>query len=334
MSSILARLRPDKFLLAIIAAAVIASVLPSQGAAVGIFDWTSKLMIAVLFFLYGARLHPDEALQGLKHWRLHLLILAFTYLLFPVVGLGIKLLSPAVLTPALALGMLYLTLCPSTVQSSINFTSIAKGNVAGAVVSASASNILGVVLTPLLVIALMGTGSGLHIKASSIIDILVQILLPFVLGQLSRRWTAHFVKRHHKVLKLVDQATIVLVVYNAFSAGMRQHIWSQVRAADLVLLIVVCLVLLATMLALTWKSAAWLGFNRPDQVAIMMCGTKKSLASGLPMATVLFANSAVPVSLMVLPLMVFHQAQLMACGAIAARLGREVPSGDASPVAA
>lgn len=164
--------KPDYFLLAIIAAAVLASIAPATGAMVPVVSWTSKIMIAILFFLYGARLSPQEALQGLKHWRLHSVILAFTYLLFPLIGLAMRLLVPDVLSEELYRGMLWLCLVPSTVQSSINFTSIAKGNVAGAIVSASFSNLIGVVVTPLLALALMSTSGGLRIQPSSILSLI------------------------------------------------------------------------------------------------------------------------------------------------------------------
>ncbi|MEL4357228.1 MULTISPECIES: bile acid:sodium symporter family protein [unclassified Luteococcus] len=315
--------KPDYFLLAIIAAAVVASIAPATGALVPVVSWASKIMIAILFFLYGARLSPNEALEGLKHWRLHSVILAFTYLLFPVIGLAMWLLVPTVLSPELYRGMLWLTLVPSTVQSSINFTSIARGNVAGAIVSASFSNLIGVVVTPVLALLLMSTSGGLTIDASSVLDIVVQLLVPFALGQLSRRWTADFVKRHKK-LKLVDQGSIVLVVYSAFSAGMRDHMWTKVDVLDIVKLVVVCSILLALMLWLTWHVARWLRFNRADAIAIQFCGTKKSLATGVPMATVLFAQLP-DVGLLVLPLMVFHQLQLMACSAMAGRYARQAP---------
>ena len=320
-----ARVKLDPFLMAIIAAAVVASCLPPTGVGAQVLSWATKVAIFCLFFLYGARLHPEEAVRGLKHWRLHLTILAFTFVVFPLIGLAIGQLPGWALAPALIPGMVYVTLCPSTVQSSINFTSIARGNVAGAIVSASASNLLGVFLTPLLAIALMNTTGNANVGLGSILDLVVQILLPFILGQLSRRWTADFVARHKK-LKLFDQASIVMVVYAAFSQGVREGIWSMVGWVDIVALVVVCLVLLAFMLWLTWFTARRLGFNRADVIAIQMCGTKKSLATGLPMATVLFAGQ--PIGLIMLPLMVFHQAQLMACSWLAARYARD-PEPDA-----
>ena len=321
-----ARVKLDPFLLAIIAAAVVASFLPAAGVGIEVLSVATKVAIFLLFFLYGARLHPEEALRGLKHWKLHLTILAFTFVVFPLLGFLIGLLPGWALAPALIPGMVYVTLCPSTVQSSINFTSIARGNVAGAIVSASASNLLGVFLTPLLAIAFMNTSGNADVGLDSIVDLVVQILLPFVLGQLSRRWTADFVKRHKK-LKLFDQASIVLVVYAAFSQGIREGIWTMVGWVDIVALVGVCLVLLVFMLWLTWFTAKRLGFNRADAIAIQMCGTKKSLATGLPMATVLFAGQ--PIGLIMLPLMVFHQAQLMACSWLAARYARE-PEPDAA----
>ena len=313
--------RIDRFLLAIVGAALLASVLPAQGAAVTVVDWATKVAVAVLFFVYGVRLKPEQALAGLTHWRLHLTILSLTYLLFPLVGWALQVLSPWALSPALYAGVLYLTLLPSTVQSSINFTSIAKGNVAGAIVSASASNMLGVFLTPLLCWALMTTSGGIAIDPSSILDIVGQLLVPFVLGQLSRRWTADWVAARPR-LKLFDQGVVVLVVYSAFSAGMREHMWQQVGVTDLAVLLGVCLVVLAVMLWFSRWLAIRLGFDRADVIAIQFCGTKKSLATGLPMANVLFAGS--PIGLLVLPLMLFHQAQLMACGSLAGRYAKQV----------
>lgn len=305
----------DWFLLAIVAAAVIASFLPVRGVGVPVLDWATKVLIFVLFFLYGVRLRPDETLAGLKNWRLHTTILSFTFVIFPLLGLLFGAVSPGAISPEVYRGFLFLCLVPSTVQSSINFTSIARGNIAGAIVSASISNLLGVFITPLLALLVMST-TGMKLDPSSILDIAAQILLPFVLGQLSRRWTADFVARHRR-LKLVDQASIVLVVYKAFSQGVREGLWQQTGVSDLAAIVVTTGVLLGVMLWLTWHAPAWLRFNRRDQITIQFCGTKKSLATGVPMASVMFP--AAQVGMIVLPLMVFHMVQLVVCGALASR---------------
>ena len=321
----LSRLPIDRFLLAIITAAVLASIFPATGVWVDVIDVATTIAIGLLFFLYGARLSPSETLAGLKHWRLHATILSFTYVLFPLLGLVVVALVGPLVGPSLSAGLLYLTLVPSTVQSSIAFTSIAKGNVAGAVVSASASNILGVFLTPALAWLLMSNTGRVEFTTSTIVDIMLQLFLPFVAGQLSRRWTAGFVTSHPQ-LKLVDRGSIVLVVYSAFSAGMREGMWTQTSWTSLLVVLAVCVVVLAIMLTLTWWTARRLGFTRPDAIAIQFCGTKKSLASGLPMAGVLFAGQ--PIGLLVLPLVLFHQAQLMACSALAGRYARQSPEAE------
>lgn len=307
--------RIDPFMAAIVTAAVLATVLPARGAGVPVVDWASKITIAILFFLYGVRLKPSETLTGLRHWRLHTVILAFTFVAFPIIGMIMRVAVPGLINEEVYRGLLYICLLPSTVQSSINFTSIAKGNVPAAIISASMSNLLGVFITPLLAIALMST-TGLHLDPSSILDIAVQILLPFVIGQLSRRWTADFVLAHPK-LKLFDQASIVLVVYRAFGQGVRDGLWQRTSVHDIVVICAVIAILLPLMLWLTWKVAAWLGFDRRDQIAIQFCGTKKSLATGVPMASVMFP--AAQVGMIVLPLMIFHQAQLMVCSWLAGK---------------
>lgn len=305
----------DGFLVAILVAAVLGTLVPARGAAVGLVDGLGTALIAILFFLYGTRLSPADTLKGLRHWRLHGLVFGFTFVVFPLVGLLLAWLAEPWLGRALALGLLYLTLVPSTVQSSVNFTSVAGGNVAGAVVSASVSNILGVFVTPLLAMALIG-GMGVSINPRSILTVALNILLPYLVGQLLRRWTLGFVTRH-KRLKLVDQGSIVVIVYAAFSEAIRTNTWRQTSPGHLALLVALLLVVLCLMLGLTWLASGWAGMDRADRIAVQMCGTKKSLMTGLPMAAVIFAGTSLPLGLVGLPLMVFHQVQLMACGALA-----------------
>ncbi|MDR3664633.1 MAG: bile acid:sodium symporter [Mycobacterium sp.] len=328
--NLLAKLRIDGFLLGLVASMAVGVLIPARGEAAGVLEWATKIAIAVLFLLYGTRLEPREALEGLKHWRLHTTVLAATFVLFPLLGLAMRVLVPSVLTDELYTGMLYLCLLPSTVQSSIAFTSIARGNVAAAVVSASASNLLGIFVTPLLVTLLMQTSGGATVSATSILEIVVQLLLPFIAGQLLRS-KLHRVLSHTTLTKVVDRGSVYLVVYAAFSAGMAEHIWAGMTVSNVVAVIAVSVVLLAVVLGVTAGVARLLGFDRADRIVIIFCGSKKSLATGLPMATVLFAGH--PVGLIVLPLMIFHQIQLITCATLAARWGRKAEAADVELVA-
>ncbi|MGW7411324.1 bile acid:sodium symporter family protein [Streptomyces sp. NPDC054863] len=310
----------DAYILALVATVVVATVLPASGTAATVLGHLTTGAVAFLFFLYGARLSTAEAVEGLKHWRLHLTVLAATFVAFPLLGLAGRALVPHVLTPELYNGFLFLCLVPSTIQSSITFTSIARGNVAAAICAGSFSSIIGILATPLLA-ALLISGGSAGFSMDSLLKIVLQLLVPFLAGQLLRRWIGGLVTRHKKGLSHFDRGSILLVVYAAFSAGMVQGIWQQVSAVRLVVLIAVEAVLLAVMLALTWYGTERLGFARADRVAIQFAGSKKSLAAGLPMATVLFGAHA---SLAVLPLMLFHQMQLMVCAVIARRRARDV----------
>jgi sodium/bile acid cotransporter 7 len=312
------RLLPvDPYIAALLSTVALAALLPATGTAAHAASWATNAAVALLFFLYGARLSTGEAVAGLRHWRLHLTVLVCTFAVFPLVGLAARGLVPYVLAPQLYPGFLFLCLLPSTIQSSIAFTSIARGNVAAAICAGSFSSLAGIVLTPLLAAALIGGDSG--VSGHALLDIALQLLAPFAAGQVLRRWIGGFLTRHRKVLGLVDRGSILLVVYTAFSAGMAEGIWGKVPVPRLLELLAAEAVLLALMLSLTSYGAGRLGFGRADRITIVFAGSKKSLASGLPMATVLFGAHA---GLAVLPLMLFHQMQLMVCAVLAKRWAR------------
>lgn len=315
-TSLLTRVHLDPYIVAIMATVGLASILPARGMGAVVAGHAATIAVGLLFFLYGARISPAAALAGARHWRLHLVVLISTFVLFPLLGLASALLVPTVLTPSLYVGMLFLCTLPSTVQSSIAFTSIGRGNVAAAICSASFSNMIGILLTPLLVALLLTNRTG-GFSTGAVRDIMLQLLVPFALGQLLRRWIGGWVERKKKHLMLVDRGSILLVVYTAFSEGVVAGIWHQLSLARLLALVAVNVLLLALVLVLTTVASRRLRFSREDEVTIVFCGSKKSLASGLPMATVLFAGH--DVGLIVLPLMLFHQIQLIVCAALARR---------------
>ncbi len=308
----------DRFSLILLATVVVATLLPCEGEVARVFDVVTIAAIAALFFLHGAKLSREAIVQGITNWRLHLLVLAITFILFPLLGLGARELALGVLTPSLAAGILFLTLLPSTVQSSIAFTSIAGGNVPAAVCSASASNLIGIGLTPILVAAFMGGEA--HVSGDQIWAIIFQLLVPFVAGHLSRPLTRAFVERNRAMLSVVDRGSILLVVYTAFSAAVVEGLWTRIPIWQLLLVGLFSVVLLALVMVITLFLAARLGFDRADRIAILFCGSKKSLASGVPIAGVLFP--AAQVGPIILPLMIFHQLQLLVCASIAQHYAR------------
>lgn len=314
------RLRPDPYLLVLVAAVGVATVLPARGVGAHVLDRVVTVAIATLFFLYGARLSLHAALAGLRNWRLHTLALATTFVVFPLlVVVGRPLLAP-LLGESLYLGLVFLAAAPSTVQSSIAFTSIAGGNVAGALCNASLSNIAGVIVTPLLVGLIVTTGDGGGgLSLGSVRDIALQLLAPFIVGQIARRWISDAVARHSRGIGYFERSSIVLVVYAAFSAGMVAGVWQLAEVSSVLLVFGLTVGLLVAILAFTLLAARWWRLPAADRTAVVFCGSTKSLASGVPMAGVLFGGQVV--ALVLLPLMLYHQWQLMVCAVMARRWG-------------
>jgi len=322
----LARLKAviDLYIAALFGAVLLASVLPARGGFVPVVQAVTNAAIVFLFFLHGARLSREAILAGAGHARLHVAVLGTTFVVFPLLGLALAALPG--ITSGIGAGLLFLTLLPSTVQSSIAFTAIARGNVAAAVCSASFSNLLGIFVTPLLASLLMGR-AGAGFSWDSAEKITLQLLLPFVGGHLLRPVVGRWVARHRRLVTAVDRGSILLVVYSAFGAAVLSGLWHEVPPASLLLIAVLTSLLLAVVLAFTRRLAKALSLTREDAIVLLFCGSKKSLASGVPIAGVLFAPAQV--GLIVLPLMIFHQIQLIVCAALARRFARTAGPGTA-----
>jgi sodium/bile acid cotransporter 7 len=319
----------DPFIILMLGMVLLASFLPVREAWAKAADLVTNAAIMLLFFLHGAKLSRQSIASGFSNWRVHGIVLATTFFVFPLIGVGIATATTGLVSPAILSGIVFLCLLPSTVQSSIAFTAIARGDVAAAVCSASLSNILGIFVTPLLVSLLMGHTAGISLGAVE--KIAFQLLLPFVVGHLMRPWLAGRLARHKTLVGRVDRTSILLVVYTAFSASVVEGLWRKVGATDLIAVLALCMLVLAFVLALTWWISGLLGFSRAERIVVLFCGSKKSLASGVPMAGTLFPATILgPV---ILPLMLFHQIQLIACAFIARKFNADAEKADAGVVA-
>ncbi|MEX6677762.1 bile acid:sodium symporter family protein [Pseudomonas sp. W2Oct36] len=314
------RFLPDNFTLMLITVVIIASFLPATGQVAVGFGWLTNIAIALLFFLHGAKLSRESIIAGAGHWRLHLLVFGLTFVLFPLLGLALKPVLSPLIGKDLYMGILYLCALPATVQSAIAFTSLARGNIPAAICSAAASSLFGIFLTPLLVTLLLNVHGEGGSTLDAIIKISVQLLLPFIAGQIMRRWIGAWVGRNKNWLKFVDQGSILLVVYGAFSEAVNEGIWQKTPIWDLAGMVGVCCLLLTLVLVAATLLSKLFGFNQEDRITILFCGSKKSLATGVPMAQVLFAGSTI--GLLILPLMLFHQIQLMVCAVVAQRYAK------------
>ncbi|WP_069386430.1 bile acid:sodium symporter family protein [Cellulosimicrobium cellulans] len=316
----------DPFVVTLFAVLVLGLVVPVPPGAQRVVDVVADVAVTVLFLVYGMRLSTREVWSGLRNVRLQGAILASTYVVFPLLGLLVAWAVAPLVGAGLAAGVLFLSLLPSTVQSSVAFTSAARGDVAGAICGATVSNVLGMLVTPLLVLWLLSDGAGAAPEdAGGVVGglgglrtVLLQLLVPFVVGQLLQPWVGGWVRARRRLTLGVDRGTILVVVFHAVAAASSAGVWASVSAWGIAAVLAVSAVLLAAMLAITWWGGAVLRLSREDRVALLMCGSKKSLATGLPMASVLLPVAVAGV--VAVPVIVFHQLQLAVCAVLARRL--------------
>jgi len=317
--------RPDWFLLGMGVAVALAWLFPGPGAKGGSLhpELLNKLGVALIFFLHGLSLSLAALAAGVRNWRLHLLVQACTFLLCPVLGLLLLRVVGDRLSLDLRTGLFFLCALPSTVSSSVALTAAARGNVPAAVFNATLSSLLGVLLTPLWLSVVLGaTGQALPI-ASVILDLLEWLVLPLIVGQLLRPLLGAFAARHKPRISVVDRLTILLLVYTSFCDSVRDGVWHSGGNALLVSTLS-SIALLAAAMLIIWHVGRALEFPLADRIVALFCGSKKTLASGVPMARLIFGAHP-GLGIILLPIMLYHPLQLVVGGWLAGRFARESP---------
>jgi sodium/bile acid cotransporter 7 len=320
------KFKPDWFLPAMVVVTLLAWAHPDPGAAGGWMQPTllNRIGVSLIFFLHGVALSFAALRAGALNWRLHVVIQSCTFLMFPLLGLGLNALLGEAISDEIKLGIFLLCALPSTVASSIAMTAEARGNVAGAVFNATLSSLIGVVLTPMWIALVMKTSGEVRPLGPVILDLCRWLILPLAVGQAVRPWLGAWVTRHKKRISFVDRGTILLLVYTSFCDSFKQGVWSGHGTTQLLLLTALCLGLFVLVLILTSNLARLLGFTRADKVAAIFCGSKKTLAAGVPMAKVIFGSHP-GLGLILLPLMIYHALQLVIGGVLAQRWGAQAP---------
>ena len=315
------KIKIDKFVLSIIAVISIAYFFPNwgtQNSKVPI-DTISAIGISLIFFFYGLKLSPQKLKAGIKNWKLHLLVQSSTFLIFPLLILIFRPFIQNQEQEIIWLAFFFLAAIPSTVSSSVVMVSIAKGNIPSAIFNASISGIIGVVLTPLWMGLFVQSAQADFDFADIYIKLIVQIILPVVLGVLLQQFFGEFAQKHNKHLTLFDKSVILLIIYKSFAASFEENIFSSISILDLLFLFVTVLILFFTMFFLTGFLSKKLKFNTEDQITAQFCGTKKSLVHGTVFSKIIFGNMA-SIGIILLPLMLFHALQLLIISIVASKM--------------
>ena len=317
---IINKLKKEWFLVGMVGAIVLAVLTPSVGRSGGWIhlDLLTGVGVALVFFLHGLGLSPKKIKEGISDWRLHIYIQLATFLFYPLIWVIFGETFLAYMPAALAFGFCYLFVLPSTISSSVAMTSVGKGNVPAAIFNASLSSILGIFITPLLIQLFMGfEGVELDLMAS-VISIAKLLLLPMILGQLARPYLLTFSEKHKSMVGKVDKYVILLIVYNAFSDSVSNGIWAEFSIELLAVSFALCLFILLFMVHGIQWGARRCNFELADEVTAVFCGTKKTLAAGIPMAKVIFAGDP-RLGMLLLPIMLYHPIQLFYCAMLANR---------------
>lgn len=315
----------DWFLIGMLITVLLASFFPDAGKSGGWLhmDNAVDIGVAVVFFLHGMTISLESFKAGLLRWPVHIIVQLLTYALFPLLFYPFQHLFSGFIPPALMLGFLYLCVLPSTITSSVAMTAMAKGNVPVAIFNATFSSLLGIVMTPLLVSLMSkthGSASDLSLL-DTILDIARMLLLPLVVGQLARPFLFQWFKRYKAVTGKLDKMVILMLVFAAFCNSVAAGLWRDNGLEIIVVTLAGAALLLGIVLVLSTWLARHLGFSVEDEITIVFCGSKKTLATGVPMAALLFGASP-SLGLIVLPVMFYHQLQLFICSILAARYAR------------
>ncbi len=313
----------DGFLIGLAVVVGAAILFPAPGASHGILhmDLIATYGIAVVFFLYGLTLAPEKLHEGAVNWRVHLIVQLSTFVLFPLIVLALLSVFGWTLPPPTSTGFFYIAALPSTVSSSVAMTSLARGNVPAAIFNATLSSLIGVFATPVLMAWFAATTGETVPLLPVIAKVVGLVLMPIVVGQVARHWLHGWASRHIKTIRLADRAIILAIVYNSFSNSMVEGIWGGHDLTFLLVMIAGVVLLFAVIYSIISIPCRVFSFNRADTIASLFCGSKKSLATGVPMARLIFGQSPA-LGLIIAPIMLYHFFQLIIVGVIANRYAK------------
>ncbi|MCB8838323.1 bile acid:sodium symporter family protein [Aurantimonas sp. VKM B-3413] len=314
----------DPFVFGLAAVVGLAVLWPEPGRSGGLlhWKWVTTYGVCAVFFLYGLTLAPERMRQGLTRWQAHIVVALTTFGVFPLLVLVGQWLAPDLLPRSAEIGFFYVAALPSTVSSSVAMVSLARGDVPVAIFNATISSLIGVFITPLLMTWYMHAG-GMNVPLGpTILKVVLLVLLPIVLGQVARIWLAGWAKRQARLIKLADRAVILAIVYGAFCDSVAEGVWQRNDPSVAAEIAVVAVVLFCLVFGVTTLAARLLRMSREERIAVQFCGSKKSLAAGVPLAPVIFAGRE-DIGLIILPIMLFHFLQLLIVSFIATHHGRQ-----------
>lgn len=322
-------LRSNWFVLGLLAAIALAAIAPGLAAPDSPLNpkRTTAIALFTIFLINGLILPTETILGGLAKWRVHLFVHVFLFVVTPLLVLALLVPVRGWLTPSLISGFILLGALPCTISTSIVYSARAGGSLAPAIFNATVANLVGVALTPLLVglLAPSSGGNGIDV-ATAFLNTASTVVPPIILGQILRQPVRHWATAHKSKLNTVNSLLILLIVYIAFAASVRDGLWERLGPAALALVAAICLVLFVAQVLLAAATLRGIGFPHEDTVTAFVCSTQKTLAAGIPLANAIFADTALDLGVILLPVLIFYAIQLTAGDAAIKMLVRPTPA--------
>ncbi len=314
------------FLLGLAATAFLAWLTPDIGASGGFLrsEITTRLGVVLIFFMQGLTLSLAILKKGVMQWRLHIFVQLFIFLLIPVLALLALFFTGSLLAPELKTGFLFLAALPTTIATSIAYTALVQGNVAGAVFNSTLANVSGVFLTPLWLSLWLQTGGETLALARMFLDIALMLLAPLLAGQLCRPFVWQWADSRKKLFSTLTSLIIIFIVYTAFCNSWQENIWSAHGTQTASAAAAGSLLLFLAAQTLTLAGIKIFGFNRENAMTALFCAPQKTLAAGAPMANVIFASHPA-LGVILLPLMFYHIIQLFLGGFLISLINKHQP---------
>ncbi|WP_029033755.1 bile acid:sodium symporter family protein [Salinimicrobium terrae] len=301
-------MRFNGFIAALLFAILIAWFLP-EGPEILPLKTITDIGIGFIFFFYGLKLSPAEFKAGFYNYRVHIIIQLTTFIIFPLLTLGLLPFFEDGMGSSLWVALFFLGALPSTVSSSIVMVSLARGNLPTAIFNASLSGLIGIIATPLWMSLFMASSSQFEFGAV-VQKLVIQIILPLVIGLFLQKFLGNMARKNSGKISFFDKSVIVLIVYSSFSSAFASELFSTVGLVDLFKLTAMVIVLFFIVYFGLAIVSRWMNFATEDEITAKFCGTKKSLVHGSVMVKVIFGNSAAN-ALYLLPIMLYHILQLL-----------------------
>lgn len=329
----------NSFLLNVLFVIFLAYLAPAVGLALAPAITASRVAVAIIFLLSGLSLKTSELVNALKNVKFNTFVQCFNMGVVTISAFGVaKFLSWLnALNDDLADGIIICGALPMTVNMVIVLTKSANGDEAAAIFNSAFGSLLGVFVTPAWVVVLVGR-SGSNNFAGVIRNLTERVLVPLFFGQICQYVLPSLVawaKRHKPALKRLQESCLVFIVYCVFCRRFRDSPrkntdQENTTALDIIVVIIVQTTLLSIMMVLAWLSLA-LAFPTHRKLRVMgLFGcTHKTVAAGVPLIDAIYSNDPAR-SLYILPLLVWHPAQLVLGSAISSRLANWVNSESSS----